>query len=142
MSLDFMNTFLQGTQKETIEGVQKLIDDKKIKEKMLEEAQKYAQQAANHILDESQEAPKVFEGIDLSASEDGQDTEFYLFMLVLDYLESIGLKFAPTVFRYESQNPSVLSDRLRISNDLLLRYYDKTPLLVQMIEQLRLDHQK
>ena len=65
MSLDFMNTFLQGTQKETIEGVQKLIDDKKIKEKMLEEAQKYAQQAANHILDESQEAPKVFEGIDL-----------------------------------------------------------------------------
>lgn len=136
MSVDYLNGFLATNQKETIEGVQNLIKEKGIKEKMLEEAQNYAQVAANYITDPSKPELPTFPGIPLDSEQD-DSIAFYEYMFVLDYLESIGLKFAPTVFRYESQNPSTFNNRTEICAQYPLRQFDRTPLLVQMIEDMR-----
>jgi hypothetical protein len=53
----------------------------------------------------------------------------------MEYLESIGLKFAPTVLRYEGQHPNHFANRVDLARKLHLRSYDKTPLLVQIIEE-------
>lgn len=138
MSQDIVNSLIIQAQKETVEGVQNLIEEKGIKQKMLSEAQNYAKAAANHITDESNPAPQVFEGINLNDDpEDPNATSLFEYYLVLDYLESIGLKFAPTVFRYESQNPSILNDRYNVGSNLRLPSYDRTPFLIQIIERLR-----
>lgn len=115
-----------------MQKVQDLIAEKQIKEKVLQEAQQYAQQAANHIHDPNEPEPEKFVGIEFTG-----DNSILEYALVLDYLESIGLKFAPTVFRYESQHPNAFSERVQTAAELGLRSYDKTPLLVQMIEERR-----
>lgn len=130
--MNFLNRFIQDTQQDVVQRVQNLIAEKQIKEKVLHEAQQYAQQAANHIHDPSEPEPEKFSGITLES-----DNDLLEYALVLDYLESIGLKFAPTVFRYESQNPNSFSERVQVADDLYLRSYDRTPLLVQMIEERR-----
>ena len=131
--MNFLDKFVVDTQKDVVQKVQQLIADKKIKEKTLEETQQYAQKIANHKLDPSEPEPEKFTGIEF-----GDDLSNQLeYALVLDYLESIGLKFAPSVFRYESQHPNVFSERTQLASDLKLRSYDKTPLLVQMIEETR-----
>ena len=138
MSQDILDSLIIKAQKETVDGVQKLIEEKGIKQKMLSEAQSYAQAAANHITDESSPAPPIFEGININDDpEDQNATSMFEYYLVLDYLESIGLKFAPAVFRYESQNPNALNDRYNVGSNLRLPSYDKTPFLVQIIERLR-----
>lgn len=136
--MDFLNGFIQETQQEVVDGVQQLVESKGIKDKILNEAQDYAQKIANNIINpDSVELPKQFEGIALSP-----DTEDYLeYCLVMDYLDSIGLKFAGTVFRYESQNSNRFCDRFIQGEKLKLRSYDRTPLLVQMVEQIRLAQQ-
>jgi hypothetical protein len=68
---------------------------------------------------------------------DPDNGELIEYRLVMDYLESIGLKFAPTVLRYESQHPNLFADRAELAERLHLRSYDRTPLLVQMIEEKR-----
>lgn len=138
MSQDILNSLIIQAQKETVEGVQNLIEEKGIKQKMLSEAQNYAQAAANHLTDESYPEPQTFEGINLNEDpNDPNATAQFEYYLVLDYLESIGLKFAPTVFRYESQNPTLLSDRSNLGSNFRLPSYDRTPILVQLIERLR-----
>lgn len=68
------------------------------------------------------------------STEDENDQ--YIFQLVVDYLESIGLHFAPTVFRYESQNPNLFKERVTTANDYGIPSYDRTPLLTQMVERI------
>lgn len=128
--MDFLNKFVAETQSDVVQEVQRLVEEKKIKEKVLQEAQALAQKQAMHIMNPEQyEEPETFEGVNL----DGEDRDEFL--LVLDYLESIGLKFTPTVLKYESQNPTIATEREELCKRLNLRAYDKTPLLVQLIEE-------
>jgi hypothetical protein len=128
--MDFLNSFIQTTQADVVEEVQRLVEEKGIKERVLQEAQALAQKQAMHIMNPTQcEEPASFTGIELN-DEDRDE-----FLLVLEYLESIGLKFTPTVLRYESQNAQILTDRENLCRRLNLRSYDRTPLLVQLIEE-------
>lgn len=128
--MDFLNKFIGQTQADVVTEVQELVERRGIKEKVLQEAQALAQKQAMHIMNpDDHDAPETFEGVNL----DGEDKDEFL--LVLDYLESIGLKFTPTVLKYESQNPTVETQREELCKRLNLRAYDKTPLLVQLIEE-------
>ena len=127
--MSFMNDFIQTTQRDVVEEVQKLVEEKGIKEKVLQEAQAIAQKTANHLLDPNAPAPETYQGISMSP----EDLDEY--RLVLEYLESIGFKFAPSVLRYESQHPDIMTDRAELAKKLGLRGYDRTPLLVQLIEE-------
>lgn len=125
-----MNDFIQATQKDVVEEVQKLVEEKGIKEKVLQEAQQIAQKTANHLLDNNAPPPETYQGIDISNEDDLDE-----YLLVLEYLESIGFKFAPSVLRYESQHPEQMVNRKALCTKLGLRSYDRTPLLVQLIEE-------
>lgn len=126
---NILDDILQSTQGTVIEEVQKLVEEKGIKDQVLKEAQQLAQQQAMHIMNPDSPEPPTFPGIQLTGDE---EDEFYL---VLDYLESIGLKFTPTVLKYESQHPDVKTKRDELSQRLNLRSYDRTPLLVQLIDE-------
>jgi hypothetical protein len=76
------------------------------------------------------EEPPSFDGINL---EDPGDMDEFL--LVLDYLEWLGLKFTPQVLKFESQHPETVIDRRQLCERLSLRSYNRAPLLVQMIEE-------
>ena len=126
---DMLSQVIDPAQKEVIAEVQKLVEEKGIKEKVMKEAQQLAQKQAIHLMDPSSEEAPVFKGINL---EEEDPDEYFL---VLEYLESIGLKFTPTVLKYESQNPDVECNRAKLASKLKLRNYDRTPLLVQIIEE-------
>jgi hypothetical protein len=131
--MDFLSSFIQQTQQSVIEGVQRLVEENHIKERVVEEAQGYAQRIANQIQDPRRAEPiETFPGVPI-----GEPNQLIEYCLVLDYLESIGLKFAPTVFRYEAQHPNQFAVRTELAKQLNLRAYDRTPLLVQMIEEKR-----
>jgi hypothetical protein len=55
------------------------------------------------------------------------------YLLIQDYMQSIGLQVAPEVLRFESLHPTVEEDRKTLASYLDLRSYEKTPLLVQLI---------
>ena len=127
--MDFLNNFIQSTQEGVIEEVQQLVAEKGIKEQVLKEAQELAQQQAMHIMNPNSPEPPTFPGLELTGDDEDE------FLLVLDYLESIGLKFTPTVLRYESQNPDISTNREELCKRLNLHSYDRTPLLVQLIDE-------
>lgn len=126
---DFLDSFIESTQKDVVEEVQQLVTEKGIKQQVLKEAQDLAQQQAMHLMNPNSPEPKKYPGIQLEGDEKDE------FLLVLDYLESIGLKFTPTVLKYESQNPDVNTNREELCQRLNLRSYDRTPLLVQLIDE-------
>jgi hypothetical protein len=129
--MDFLGNLVQNSQAEVTAEVQRLVEEKGIKKAILDEAQRFAQAQALHIMNPDQNPePQSFPGIDLS-DENEQDE----FLLVLDYLESLGLKFSPTILKYESQNPKIVTNREELCRKLHLRSYDRTPLLVQLIEE-------
>ena len=128
--MDFLNHVIEETQSGVVQEVQELVEKKGIKEKVLQEAQALAQRQAMHIMNPDQyDEPEPYAGLDLTGDDRDE------FLLVLDYLESIGLKFTPTVLRYESQNPTIATEREELCKRLNLRSYDRTPLLVQLIEE-------
>ena len=55
------------------------------------------------------------------------------YLLVQDYLQTLGIETTPEVLRFESLHPTVEEDRRSLAQRLALRSYDKTPLLVQLI---------
>ena len=55
------------------------------------------------------------------------------YLLIQDYLASLGLEKSPEVLRFESLHPTVEEDRRTLAQKLQLRSFDKTPLLVQLI---------
>jgi hypothetical protein len=130
--LEFIKGAVHQTQQEVIKGVQELVEQKGIKEKILDEAKEYAQQVADKIRNPQGDEPQDFPPMSLES-----ETERTEYGLVMDYLESIGLKFAPSVLRYESQHPNQFVDRFDLAKQLHLRAFDRTPLLVQMIEEKR-----
>ena len=65
------------------------------------------------------------------------ELEMIKFYLVLDFLESIGCKFTPSVFLNETRIANHYFDKNYLEEKLKLRSYDKTPILVQLIEEIR-----
>jgi hypothetical protein len=129
--MDVLGALVQETQAEVTAEVQRLVEEKGIKKAILDEAQRYAQAQARYLMNPGQmPEPPSFPGIDLS-----DENERIEFLLVLDYFESLGLKFTPNILRFESQNPKVPTNREELCRKLHLRAYDRTPLLVQLIEE-------
>jgi hypothetical protein len=131
--MDFLSPFTQEALHSHVEGIQKLVKDNRVKERILEEAQDYAQRAANFIHDPQHADPiQPIPPVPIDS-----DPSLLEYCLVLDYLDSVGLKFAPIAFRHEAQHPNQFADRVELARMLGLRPYDRTPLLVQMIDEKR-----
>ena len=112
--------------------VKNLVDEDELKQAVLEEVERNVPKiAGKEIRDNESVASEIddYSGIILT----GEEKEEYL--LVLDFLESIGLKFAPAVLRYESQHPEIESERREIANRLDLNARSKDPLLVQLFQE-------
>jgi hypothetical protein len=130
MSGNWLDEFVQGAQREVINELQILVEEKGIKAKVLQEAQELAKTAARHILDESQPDLEPFPRIPIDSEE-----QVLQYQIVLEFLQSAGFKFAPSVLRFESQHPEVELDRRALGKKLNLCTYDRTPYLVQLIEE-------
>jgi hypothetical protein len=127
---NWLDDFVKGAQADVIEQLQRLVEEKGIKEKVLAEAQDLAKIAARHILDETQPELTPFPSIPVDTDE--QELQY---LLILEFLQSAGFKFAPSVLRYESQHPEITVDRRALGKRLHLCTYDRTPYLVQLIEE-------
>jgi hypothetical protein len=130
MSGNWLDEFVQGAQRDVINELQILVEEKGIKAKVLQEAQDLAKTAARHILDETQPDLEPFPKIPLDSEE--QNLQY---QIILEFLQSAGFKFAPSVLRFESQHPEVELDRRALGKKLNLCTYDRTPYLVQLIEE-------
>jgi hypothetical protein len=128
MSGDFLTDFVKETQQEVVEALEQLVAEHGIKEKVLEDAKRYATIAATHILDPEQPPLEAFEPVAVDGDKEIQ------YLLVLEFLQSAGFKFAPSVLQFESQHPEIKLDRRELGKRLNLRTYDRTPYLVQLIE--------
>lgn len=126
---NWMDQFVGDTQNEVVEELQNLVNEKGIKEKVMEEAQELAKIAARHILDETQPELQAFPSINVEGDKELQ------YLLVLEFLQSAGFKFAPSVLRFESQHPELEVKRRELGKQLNLCTYDRTPFLVQLIEE-------
>jgi hypothetical protein len=128
MSGDFLSDFVQETQQEVVAALEALVTEHGIKEKVLDDARRYATIAATHILDSEQPPLEAFEPVPVDGEKELQ------YLLVLEFLQSAGFKFAPSVLQFESQHPEIKLDRRELGKRLNLRTYDRTPYLVQLIE--------
>ena len=128
-----MQDYITEAQNATSEEVNRIVEEKKIKEKVTAEAQELAKVAAKHILDPSEPDLEPFPSIDIEGDKKLE------YLLVMEFLQSAGFKFAPSVLMYESRHPDVTLDRREFGKELGLCTYDRTPYLVQLIEN-RLNH--
>ena len=118
------------------EEVKNLIDEDELKQAVLDEAERNVPKiAGKEMRDDAASAVSEIEdysGIILGPEEKEE------YLLVLDFLESLGLKFAPAVLRYESQHPEIEPNRRELADRLDLNGKSKDPLLVQLFQE-RLD---
>jgi len=126
---NWLEQVVGDTQKEVIEELEKLVESKGIKEKVLADAQEMAKVAARHILDETQPELQAFPSIPMEGDKEIQ------YLLVMEFLQSAGFKFAPSVLKYESQHPDIELNRRDLGKRLNLCTYDRTPYLVQLVEE-------
>ena len=118
--------------------VKNLVDEDELKQAVLDEAERNVPKIAGKEIHDDQSAVSEiddYSGIILGADEKEE------YLLVLDFLESIGLKFAPAVLRYESQHPEIEPSRRELADRLDLNARSKEPLLVQLFQE-RLDEIK
>jgi hypothetical protein len=124
------DTYVKAAEDDVKEPLKRLVDGSGVEEEVNGQAQELAKIIATHLLDDSQPPLEKFPSIPIENSQ--QELEY---LLALEFLESSGFKFAPTVLRYESQHPELQVDRREIGKRLHLCTYDRTPLLVQLIEE-------
>lgn len=126
--MSFILDFVDGTEKEISNEIEHVIEENGIKEKILIEAQELAQEQMQHIIDPEAPEPRVFEGLQLDQDE---QTEY---LLVLEYLQTIGFKYTPSILKYESQNLELTPSRQELRDQLKINTNDRAPLLVQLVE--------
>ena len=123
----------EGITEEVKEEVLRFIEKEGINEEIQNDAAEMARIAARHILEPNQPPLKDFPRLPLDLTTTTEENIRY--MLVQEFLQSAGFKFTSNVLRYESQCPDFTIDRESLGQDLGLPVYDKTPYLVQIIEQ-------
>ena len=127
--MSVFDDFILETNKEVLENVRKLIDEKGIEDKIAKQTEELAKMTAYSLLDPKNHPAPVFQGVNLNKEDPDQ------YLLIMDYFESTGMKFTSQTMKYESQRPTLVYDRVKLANKFGLRSYDRTPLLVQMVEQ-------
>ena len=127
--MSFLDDFVKDAQQEVVQELEQLVESKGIKEKVMADAQKMAKIAAQHILDETQDDLAQFPEVPIDGDKELE------YLLVLEFLQSAGFKFAPSVLKFESQHPEIQLDRRELAKRLNLCTYDRTPYLVQLIEE-------
>jgi hypothetical protein len=125
----WFDDIVSSSQEDVIRALEELVQEKGIKAKVLEDAQELAKIAARHILDETQPPLTEFPRVPIDGDKELQ------YLLVLEFLQSAGFKFAPSVLKFESQHPEVELNRRDLGKKLNLCTYDRTPYLVQLIEE-------
>ena len=123
----------QGLTEEVKEEVLRFIEKEGINEEIQNDAAEMARIAARNILEPNQPPLKDFPRIPLDTETTTDEDVRY--MLVQEFLQSAGFKFTSNVLKYESQCPEFKFDREDLGEKLGLPIYDKTPFLVQLIEQ-------
>jgi len=106
-------------------SVDEAITDSKLNKQVIEDSKMKAKAKISNL----KEIPKGIEGIDKEGFEKIE------YLLVQEYLESLGLTLSPTALRYESQHPEIHANRRKISKELNLNAHDRAPLLVQLISE-------
>ena len=123
----------QGVTEEVKEEILRFIEKEGINEEIQSDAAEMARIAARNILEPNQPPLKDFPRIPLDLSTNTEEDIRY--MLIQEFLQSAGFKFTSNVLKYESQCPEFKYDREELGANLGLPIYDKTPFLVQIIEQ-------
>lgn len=114
--------------------VKDLIDEDELKQAVLAAAE---EQVPGIVAKEFKDSSYVATVQDYPGIEPkGYQMDEYL--LVLEFLQSIGLTYAPSVLRYESMHPEVSVSRKELAERLDLKASGHTPLLVQLFQE-RLD---
>ena len=124
-----MNDVIRGSEREMKNQISALVDRKELQEAVMKEAKETALKQAAHILDNSIPPPPEIPKINVESDEQDE------YMLVLEYLQSVGLEFTPAVLRFESQHPKVSADRKAMAKQFGLKGYSNKPLLVQLVEE-------
>lgn len=119
---------------EMSEEIAAWIEKEGINEEINEDAAEIARIAARNIIDPKQPGLKPFPKLPLDQGLYTDDGIRY--MLIQEFLQSAGLNFTSAVLRYESQFPDLELDREQLGKDCALPSYDKTPYLVQIIEEI------
>ena len=123
----------QGMTDEVKEEILRFIEKEGINAEIQSDAAEMARIAARNILEPDQPPLKDFPKLPLDINETTEEDIRY--MLIQEFLQSAGFKFTSSVLKYEGQCPEFHVDREELGNALGLPVYDKTPFLVQIIEQ-------
>ena len=123
----------QGMTEEVKEELLRFIEKEGINAEIQGDAAEMARIAARNILEPDQPPLKDFPKLPLDINETTEEDIRY--MLIQEFLQSAGFKFTSSVLKYEGQCPEFHIDREELGNALGLPVYDKTPFLVQIIEQ-------
>jgi len=130
-----MNRYVDVTRSDLPREIQALVDEDELKESVLSEVEAQAMHRASKEVESSIASIQEYRGVSLSG--DSRDE----YMMVLEFLETLGLKYSPAVLKYESQHPEVSIDRKQMAQRYRLKAHDRTPLLVQLFQE-RLDQIK
>lgn len=111
--------------------VKALIDEDELKQAVLDEVERNAPKVAGKEIHDNASVSEIedYSGIILTEEEKEE------YLLVLEFLESIGLKYAPAVLRYESQHPEIEASRRELASKFDLNAKSKDPLLVQLFQE-------
>lgn len=133
MQHQIIDNLADGTTKEVIEEIKRWVSKQGIDEEIQSDASEMARIAARHLLDENQPPLKDFPRIPLDLSTTTEEDVRY--MLIQEFLQSAGFNFTSNVLKYESQCPEFPLDREDLGTALGFPSYDRTPFLVQIIEE-------
>lgn len=123
----------QNMTEEVKEELLRFISKEGIDTEIQNDAAEMARIAARNILEPDQPPLKDFPKLPLDINETTEEDIRY--MLIQEFLQSAGFKFTSSVLKYEGQCPEFHIDREELGAALGLPVYDKTPFLVQIIEQ-------
>ena len=123
-----MNKYIDVTRSNLPKDIQALVDEDELKESVLSKVEEEAMYRAAKEIDLSVASIPDYKGINIR----GDSKDEYL--MVLEFLESLGLKFSPSVLKYESQHPEIFVDRKELAEKYRLKSHDRTPLLVQLFQ--------
>lgn len=134
MTLQTVDNLAEAVNNELIEEVAAWLEKQDVNKEIQNDALEIGRIAARNILDPTQPGLKSFPRIPL---DQGLYTdEGIRYMLIQEFLQSSGLHFTSSVLRFESQYPELEFQRDKLGHDLGFPSYDKTPYLVQIIEEI------